>query len=161
MDVLRAVDKVNEEQKRSLLPKLLHYLPDLHGRRIAVWGLAFKPKTDDIREAPSLIIIEQLQQLGAEVVVFDPEAEPSARRVLQGVTYAKNPLGAVKDCDALMIITEWDEFRNLDLLQLKAMMKQPIIIDGRNIYELEEMRGLGFSYTGVGRGYCNERQECP
>lgn len=154
MDILRAVDKVNEEQKRLLVPKLQSFIPDLRGKRVAIWGLAFKPKTDDIREAPSIIVISQLQQLGAEVVVFDPEAERTASKVLQGVTYSKNPLGAVKGCDALMVITEWDEFRSLDLQQLKSLMKTPIVVDGRNIYDPGEMKQLGFSYVGIGRGHC-------
>ncbi|MBI1971039.1 UDP-glucose/GDP-mannose dehydrogenase family protein [Candidatus Woesearchaeota archaeon] len=152
MKILSSVDEVNEEQKRSLVPKLQHHLPTLQGCTIAIWGLAFKPKTDDIREAPSLIIIDQLQKLGANIIVFDPEAEQAAKKILHHVAYAKNPIGAAKDCDALLIITEWDEFRNLDLIQLKSTMKQPIIVDGRNVYDPTEMKALGFLYSGVGRG---------
>ena len=149
--ILDAVEKVNHEQKQSLVPKLKSLLPALEGRKVAVWGLAFKPKTDDMREAPSLVVVRQLQDEGAEVVAFDPEAEKTARKIISEVTYVKNPYDALKGADALVIVTEWNEFRELDKQKMKALMKSPIIIDGRNVYEPEDMRKAGFQYRGVGR----------
>ena len=149
--ILRAVDQVNEEQKTWLIPKIRKELADLKGRKIAVWGLAFKPKTDDIREAPSIAIINELQKLGAKIVAFDPEAERSAKRVLRNVDYAKTPYEALEGCDALVVVTEWSEFRNLDKAKMKKLMKRPVIFDGRNIYSRTEMRSLGFRYFGIGR----------
>ena len=149
--ILRAVEEVNEEQKKSLLSKVKRLLPDLNGKTVAIWGLAFKPKTDDIREAPSIVIIEQLQNEGAKIRAFDPEAEESAKRILKRVEYSKDPYDAIKDADALVIVTEWNEFRNLDRQKMKQMLRQPNIVDGRNIYDPQEMKDLGFNYIGVGR----------
>jgi len=149
--LLEAVEKVNQEQKRSLVPKLKALLPDLKGKRIALWGLAFKPGTDDMREAPSLAVIAQLQKEGAMITAFDPEAEETAKRYVTGIEYASTPYGALKDADALIIVTEWNEFKDLDKQKIKSLLKHPIIIDGRNIYEPEEMRKLEFKYLGVGR----------
>ncbi|MBR9699271.1 UDP-glucose/GDP-mannose dehydrogenase family protein [Candidatus Woesearchaeota archaeon] len=150
--ILWAVDKVNTEQKKSLLPKIKKLVPDLKGRKIAIWGLAFKPKTDDMREAPSIVIIEQLQKEGAEIIAFDPEAEDTAKKMLSDITYTKTPYEALEEVDALVIVTEWNEFRDLDKDKIKSLMKQPIVIDGRNVYEPREMRKKGFTYVGVGRG---------
>ncbi|MBD3313733.1 nucleotide sugar dehydrogenase [Candidatus Woesearchaeota archaeon] len=150
--ILQAVDEVNEGQKRWMMPRIIEQLgEDLSGKRIAVWGLAFKPKTDDMREAPSLVLISELQKLGASVVAFDPEAESSAKKMLNDVAYAGNPYDCIEGSDALLIVTEWNEFRNLDRIKMKGLMKSPVIFDGRNIYSREEMRGLGFTYIGVGR----------
>ena len=149
--ILEAVEKVNYEQKRSLFPKIKKLLPDLKDKKIAVWGLAFKPKTDDIREAPSMVVIDQLQEGGAKVVVFDPEAEKTAKKVLNNVEYAETPYDALKDSDALIIVTEWNEFRDLDRKKIKSLMKSPNIVDGRNMYDPEEMKEAGFNYIGVGR----------
>ena len=149
--IMDAVEKVNYEQKRSLLPKIKKMLPELRGRKIAVWGLAFKPKTDDMREAPSIVVIEQLQKEGAKIVAFDPEAEQTARKIFKNIEYVKNPYDAVKDADLLVIVTEWNEFRELDKEKIKAMMKKPNIIDGRNVYEPGIMLEAGFNYVGVGR----------
>lgn len=145
------IDEVNEAQKQTVLPKLKKLLPELKNKKIAVWGLSFKPKTDDIREAPALIIIKQLQKEGAKVSAFDPEAMENAKQVLKNVHFATNPLEAIKDCDGLIIATEWDEFRSIDKQKIKSLLKQPIIIDGRNIYDPKEMKGLGFKYMGIGR----------
>jgi len=150
--IIAAVDEVNEEQKRSLVPKVRKLVPDLKGKTIALWGLAFKPKTDDIREAPSLIIIEELQELGAKIKAFDPVAEGNAKKVTKGVVFCKNPYETVKGCDCLVIVTEWDEFRNLDKKKIKDLLKQPNVVDGRNIYDPKEMKDFGFNYVGVGRG---------
>ena len=149
--ILQAVEMVNEEQKRSLLPKIKKLLPDLKGKTIAIWGLAFKPKTDDMREAPSVVVIEQLQKEGAKIKAFDPEAEKTAKKILKDIEYTKDPYAAIKDADALVIITEWNEFRNLEKQKIKQLLKRPNIIDGRNVYESSEMNELGFNYIGVGR----------
>ena len=149
--ILEAVEKVNEEQKLSITTKLQKDLPELKGKTIALWGLAFKPKTDDMREAPSLAIIRELQKHGANIKTFDPVAEESAAKLLQNVEYSKTPYDAAEDADALIVVTEWNEFRNLDMRKVKTSMKNPIMIDGRNIYEPTEMKSIGFTYTGVGR----------
>ncbi len=150
--ILQAVEKVNEEQKKSLLPKIKKLLPDLNGKTIAMWGLAFKPKTDDMREAPSITIIEQLQAEGAKIKAFDPEAEENAKSVLNDVVFAPDPYEVIEGADALVIATEWNEFRSLDKNKIKQLLKQPNIIDGRNVYEPKEMKEAGFNYIGVGRG---------
>lgn len=149
--ILQAVEQVNEEQKRSLLPKIKKLVPDLNGKTIAIWGLAFKPKTDDMREAPSIVIIEQLQGEGAKIKAFDPEAKETAKKVLKDAEYVNDPYDAIKDADALVIVTEWNEFRNLDKERMKQLLKQPNVIDGRNVYEPNEMKELGFNYISVGR----------
>jgi len=151
-EILEAVNWVNEKQKKSLMPKIKKLIPDLKDKKIAVWGLAFKPKTDDMREAPSIAIINELQKLGAKVTAFDPEAEETARRIFRDIEYAKTPFDAVKGCNALVIATEWDEFRYLDKQKIKDLLAEPNIIDGRNIYDPKEMKKLGFNYIGVGRG---------
>lgn len=149
--ILKAVKDVNDEQKKSLLPKIKKLVPALKGKKIAIWGLAFKPKTDDIREAPSVTIIEQLQKEGALINAFDPEAEESAKKVLKNINYFANPIDALKGCECLVIATEWNEFRNIDRQKIKQALKSPNIVDGRNIYEPDEMREMGFNYIGVGR----------
>lgn len=149
--ILQAVEQVNEEQKRSLLPKIKKLLPSLNRKTIAIWGLAFKPKTDDMREAPSVVIIEQLQKEGANIKAFDPEAQETAKKIFNNIEYAKDPYDAIKDADALVIVTEWNEFRDLDKEKIKNLLKQPYIIDGRNIYEPKEMKELGFNYVCIGR----------
>jgi UDPglucose 6-dehydrogenase len=150
-DILKAVDVVNEQQKRSLVPKLKKFLPDLKGKKVAIWGLAFKPRTDDMREAASITVIQQLLDEGGKVKAFDPVARKVAESVFDNIEYAYTPYEACEGCDALIIITEWDEFRTLDFEVVKKMLKQAIIIDGRNVYEPEEMREAGFQYAGVGR----------
>jgi len=150
--ILNAVEEVNEEQKQSLLPKIKSLL-ELKNKTIAVWGLAFKPKTDDMREAPSIVLIHQLHREGAKIKAFDPEAQENAKKVFSNIniTYCKNPYEAVKDADCLIIVTEWNEFRALDLNKVKSLLKQPNVIDGRNVFEPEEMRKLGFNYISIGR----------
>ena len=111
----------------------------------------FKPKTDDIREAPSIDIIEDLQKEGAVVHAFDPIAMDNAKHLIKDVEFFENPYETIRDCDALIVVTEWDEFRNLDMRAVKVLLKQPIVIDGRNIYDPEEMKELGFTYLGIGR----------
>lgn len=150
--LMESVDAVNEKQKVSVIAKIRKLVPDLRGKRVAVWGLSFKPKTDDIREAPSVVIINELLKLGAEVHAFDPVAERNARRVLNGVHYTETPFGALEGAHCVVIVTEWDLFRELDKNRMKQLMAEPNIVDGRNIYEPEEMRSLGFNYIGIGRG---------
>jgi len=149
-ELFEAVHTVNERQKTVVVDKLRKFL-DPKGKKIAIWGLAFKPKTDDIREASSLKIIAELQSIGAKINACDPVAMENAKKVLKNVRYFDDPYKCIKDCDALIVVTEWDEFRNLDMKAIKALLKKPIIIDGRNIYDPKEMKKLGFKYKGVGR----------
>lgn len=149
-DLFEAVDRINEKQKYLAVEKLEKVLP-IAGARIAVWGLSFKPKTDDIREAPAVSIIQMLQEKGAAIHAYDPVAMESAKKVLTDVTYFKNPYETIRDCDALIVATEWDEFRNLDMRAVKVLLKRPIVIDGRNVYDATEMRKHEFTYFGIGR----------
>lgn len=149
--VLTAIDEVNEHQKRSFINKIKELVPVSKGKSIAVWGLAFKPKTDDMREAPSIIIIQQLQEMGVKIKAFDPEAQETSKKILKDIIYCNDPYSAVTGCDALVIVTEWNEFRDLDLKRVKQLLKYPNIVDGRNIYEPQAMKKLGFNYVCIGR----------
>ncbi len=149
--ILIAIDEVNEQQKRSLIHKIKKLVPVLKGKSIAIWGLAFKPKTDDMREAPSILIIRQLQKEGAKIKAFDPEAQETARKVLKDITFCNDPYTTVAGCDALVIVTEWNEFRDLNLKKVKRLLLHPNIIDGRNIYQPQKMETLGFNYLCIGR----------
>jgi len=153
MRVLHAVEDVNEAQKRLLVEKLLvHFDGRLEGRTIALWGLAFKPRTDDMREAPSRVIIDELLARGARVQAFDPAAGEVARRELPAeVVLCDSNYAALEGADALALVTEWNEFRNPDFEKMLARMKSPVIFDGRNIYEPAKVRKLGFTYYGMGR----------
>jgi UDPglucose 6-dehydrogenase len=153
LDLLRAVERTNERQKKLLVNKAVkHFGGSVAGRTFGVWGLAFKPKTDDMREAPSLEVIEGLLGKGAKVVAHDPVAERSARRYFgDRIRYAELPYDAVEGVDALFIVTEWNEFRHPDFERMKSLMKTPVIFDGRNIYDPVRMRELGFTYLGIGR----------
>jgi UDPglucose 6-dehydrogenase len=151
--ILRAVDDVNERQKRVLLWKISKYFgKSLVGKTIAVWGLSFKPQTDDMREAPSLAIINGLLEMGARVRAHDPIAMARARTIFQNrIEYVDKALDTLKSADALVIVTEWNEFRTPDFGAMKANLKKPVIFDGRNIYDPKELRALGFTYFGIGR----------
>lgn len=149
--LLSAVNTINEDQRKFIFQKIKKLISPLKGKSVAVWGLAFKPKTDDIREAPSIDIIRELQKSGAKIRAFDPVAKINAKKVLKGITFCSDPYSTVKGCDALLVATEWNEFRVLDFEHVKRLLKQPNIIDGRNIYEPDEMRKAGFNYLGVGR----------
>lgn len=151
--ILDAVMEVNELQKRLLVDKIVsEFGSDLSGKRIALWGLAFKPDTDDIREAPSLVIIKLLQEMGAEVYAYDPEAIESVQNHTDlKPTFVHHRYDAMRDADALVIVTEWQEFRTPDFDKVKALLKQPIIFDGRNLYNLDTMQELGFDYHSIGR----------
>jgi UDPglucose 6-dehydrogenase len=122
------------------------------GKRIAVLGLTYKPNTDDMRDAPSLVIVPMLQQAGATVVAFDPEGAGHAAPLLPGVEFASGPYACLEGADALVVITEWDAFRALDLARIKAALREPVVVDLRNIYPQGAMRALGFRYEGIGRG---------
>ncbi len=151
--ILEAVMKVNENQKVHLLPKIKSYFKNkLKGKKIALWGLAFKPNTDDIREAPALKIIKELINVGASVVAYDPEAMPNVKREIGNkIAYAENQYDALKDADALIIATEWSAFRTPDFDKVKSLLKNPVIFDGRNLFELYQMEEYGFHYQSVGR----------
>jgi UDPglucose 6-dehydrogenase len=152
MRVIGAVDAANQFQKTVLVPRIAAHLGGLAGRVIAVWGLAFKPRTDDMREAPSLAIVEALLAGGAEVRAYDPKAGPAARRILgDRVTLTTRSYDAVDGADALVVVTEWNEFREPDFPRIKALMRRPAVFDGRNIYSPQQLRALGFHYEGIGR----------
>ena len=153
LQILDAVHAVNEAQKKVVGQKVLSRLgEDLQGRRIGIWGLAFKPQTDDMREAPSLVIIEQLLDAGAEIVVYDPEAMHEAARSLGSrVTYAATALEAIQGADALVLVTEWNEFRAPDWDAVAGALRGRDVFDGRNIWEPEVVEGHGLRYTGIGR----------
>lgn len=158
--ILKAVMKVNEIQKHVLVEKIVSYYGnDLSGKKIALWGLAFKPNTDDIREAPALYIIEDLLNAGAEIVAYDPEGMPNVQQYFSDLPAAKksklsfvdNYYKAVEGADFLAILTEWTEFRTPDFAKVKSSLKEPVIFDGRNLYDLEDMKNAGFYYNSIGR----------
>jgi UDPglucose 6-dehydrogenase len=150
--ILKSVEAVNESQKVRLLAKLRRHFGTLKGKRIAVWGLAFKPKTDDMREAPAVPLITALLKEGATVQAYDPEAMKVARGIFgTKITYADNGYAALTGADALAIVTEWNEFREPDYARMKKLMRTPVIFDGRNIYNPETLRGQGFTYVSMGR----------
>jgi UDPglucose 6-dehydrogenase len=136
-----------------VVDKIAAALGSLDGKHIGLLGLAFKPNTDDMREAPSVDIAKQLQAHGATVAAYDPQAETNARRMLQDVRYCTDAYDVADGSDALVLVTEWREFRGLDLARIRALMRNPVIVDGRNLYEPEVVRRAGFSYYGMGRGY--------
>jgi len=149
--LFRAIDQVNEIHKKSHIARLKKFFPKLDGLQVAVWGLSFKPRTDDIRESPALTLIEGLLEAGAKVIAYDPVAVPNVRKVFPGIRYAATPYEAVEGSHAVMVMTEWDVFRNLDFVRVKELLAEPVIVDCRNIYDPNEMRRLGFRITGVGR----------
>jgi len=150
--ILRAVEGVNDRQKLRLLVKLENHFGSLKSKRIAVWGLAFKPRTDDMREAPSIPLINGLLGAGATVQAYDPEAMKVARGIFGSrITYADNAYAALTGADALAIVTEWNEFREPDFTRMRKLMRAPVIFDGRNLYSPEQIRGHGFSYFSMGR----------
>jgi len=151
--ILDAVMDVNEKQKLHLIPKIKAWFKnDLKGKKIAIWGLAFKPNTDDIREAPALYIIDALLEAGATVSTFDPEAMKNVKELLgDKITYAESPYDALKDADALVIATEWSEFRQPDFNKISSLLKNKVIFDGRNLFDLSQMQDLGFYYVSIGR----------
>lgn len=151
--ILDSVIEVNEKQKTIIFPKMeQHFEGNVKGKKIALWGLAFKPDTDDIREAPALYMIDKLLQAGASITAFDPEAMENVKAKLgDRIAFASSMMDAAQDADALLICTEWHAFRNPDFVKLKATLKNHVIFDGRNIYNPKEMESLGFSYYSIGR----------
>jgi UDPglucose 6-dehydrogenase len=151
--ILEAVEAVNELQKLRLLAKVdAHFGKSLTGKSLAIWGLAFKPRTDDMREAPSIPIIHGLLKRGAKIKAFDPEAKATARHVFgKRIQYTQHAYDALKNADALLVVTEWNEFREPDFDRMKKLMKKPVIFDGRNIYNPQQIRALGFTYSSIGR----------
>lgn len=152
-EILNAVIKVNEDQKLHLIPHIKNYFSnDLKGKHIALWGLAFKPNTDDIREAPALYMIDALTAAGATVCAFDPEAMKNVKNIIgDKIEYAANQYDALQGADALVIATEWNEFRTPEFAKISARLKNKVIFDGRNLFELAAMRELGYHYVSVGR----------
>jgi UDPglucose 6-dehydrogenase len=153
MEILRSVEEVNERQKLLLVDRLVQrFSGKLEGKVIALWGLAFKPKTDDIREAPAVIMTEKLLSLGATVRITDPVAIPNGKELFgDKVEFSDDAFAILEGADALLVVTEWNEFRRPDFLRMKALMRTPVLLDGRNVYDPEAMRALGFEYSGIGR----------
>jgi len=151
--LLDAIDAVNEEQKLALVPAIMaHFGGNLKGRRIALWGLAFKPRTDDVREAPAIAIAGALADLGARVAAYDPEATETAKALLgDGIDYAPDAPSALDGADALVVATEWPEFRRPDLDAMKKRLAAPVVFDGRNLYDPGDMTRAGFTYYSIGR----------
>ncbi len=150
-ELLRAVDAINQGQIISFVDKVKKAIGPLKGKKLAVLGLAFKPNTDDMRDAPSVKIIRQLQGYGAKITAYDPQAIQNAKKILTGVVFANDVYSAAEDKDAVLIVTEWRQFSEMDLARIKKLMKKPIIVDGRNIIDEEKAKALGFKYQGMGR----------
>jgi UDPglucose 6-dehydrogenase len=150
--LLENTHAINELQKRSMLPRLKQHFGELKGKKFALWGLAFKPDTDDVREAPALTLIDELLHEGAQVAAYDPEAMEHTRKIFgDKISLVPRHYDALEGADALVILTEWNKFREPDFDFMKEMLREPVIFDGRNIYELETMRSHGFTYYSIGR----------
>ncbi len=152
LSVVEAADRANTTQKTVLVDKLVRHFGELSGKRFALWGIAFKPETDDLREAPALSIVDRLLAAGASIAAHDPEAMPNARaRWNDEVTLCENMYDALPGADALLLVTEWHDFRRPDFARMKTLLRQPVLLDGRNIWDPSELRALGFTYYGIGR----------
>ena len=152
MKILQAVETVNDEQKNILFKKAQHHFKDLKGKRCAIWGLSFKPETDDVRDAPSLVIIDKLLQAGVKVIAYDPIAEKEAKKIIgEKIKYASDMYSALENADCLFLLTEWKEFRCPDFDKIKKIMKHPVVFDGRNIFDKEEIKKSGFTYYCIGK----------
>jgi UDPglucose 6-dehydrogenase len=153
LHLMHAVDQVNEAQKRVLFAKIRkHYGGSLRGKTLALWGLAFKPRTDDIREAPALALIDALLAEGVSLRVHDPEAMTNVRGIYGNrLEYCERPYTALEGADGLAIVTEWQEFRHPDFAQMRRQLREPVVFDGRNLYEPGQMANMGFTYYGIGR----------
>lgn len=151
--LLRAVMEINRDQKRRIIQTLREVVGTLHGKTIGILGLAFKPNTDDMREAPSIEVIHLLTNEGARIKAYDPVAMEVAKGIMPDVTYCADPYQVAEGSDALIVVTEWNEFQHLDMVRIKELMREPVLIDGRNIYDPQKVGQLGFIYRGVGRGY--------
>ena len=157
-EILRAVSHVNYDQRKRLIQKLRHILGGFRGKTVGLWGLAFKPNTDDMRDAPSISIIHMLQHEGAAVKAYDPEAQGNAGRLpgAESVVFCDDPYQVADGVDGLILVTEWNEFKQLDMARVRSLMRQPVLLDGRNIYDPKRMAEMGFVYRGMGRGYDGE-----
>src|SRR5688572_27203285 len=150
--ILQSVEDVNKSQKTRLFTKMKKQLGPLKGKTIAVWGLSFKPKTDDMREAPSIPLIEALLDAGARVQAYDPEAATVAKGIFGNrISYGANNYDVLKGADALVIVTEWNEFRRPDFSRMRTLMRAPVVFDGRNLFTPDQMKQSGFSYYSIGR----------
>jgi UDPglucose 6-dehydrogenase len=149
--LLRAVMEINDAARQRFVARAVEMVGDLQGKTVGVLGLSFKPNTDDMRDAPSIDIITRLRDLGAEVKAYDPQAMALAEGIMPWVTYCATPYDVAKGTDALLIVTEWNEFKQLNMERIRGLMHRPVLLDGRNVYEPAEMRRLGFQYYGVGR----------
>jgi UDPglucose 6-dehydrogenase len=153
LGVLEAVEAANDRQKRRLYEKVQRALGTVRSKRVAVWGLSFKPQTDDMRESPALVLIDALIEAGATVCAHDPVAiEEAKRRLRDSVEFAESNYEALRGADALVVVTDWNEYRHPDFERMKELLKQPIVVDGRNLYDPARMRALGFTYLSIGRG---------
>lgn len=150
--ILKAVSHVNDEQKRLFVRQIADSMWNLKGKTVGILGLAFKPETDDLRDAPALEIIRMLHEEGVRIRVYDPKAKPQPGDLPKGVTVCKKVYDVAKEADCLAVLTEWNEFKDLDFARIKKLMRQPVIMDGRNMYKPERLRNLGFRYAGIGRG---------
>ena len=152
LGVVEAVERANERQKKLLGERVLaHFGGNLAGKRIAIWGLAFKPETDDIRESPALVLIEQLRAAGATIAGYDPAAMDNIKASGAGIELAKDAYAAAAGADAVVLVTEWHELRDPDLDRLKAAMRTHVLVDGRNVWPMADARAAGFTYYGIGR----------
>ena len=150
-NLLKQVLEVNESQKKAFIEKIKRHLWNVKGKTIGVLGLAFKADTDDMRFAPSIDILKALLNEGARVQAYDPQAMPNAKQILRGVAFVRNAYGAARGADALIVLTEWAEFREIDFTRMKKLLRQPLVFDGRNLYDRDKLKKLGFQYYGVGR----------
>ena len=150
--LLRDVEEINQQAMRRIVEKTKNLLEGkVEGKTIGMLGLSFKPDTDDMRDAPSIVVINSLLEMGAKIKAYDPIAMSNAKKILKNVNFQSDSYSVAKDCDVLVIMTEWNEFRQLDLGRIKKCMKKPVLLDGRNIYDPQKLRGMGFTYIGVGR----------
>lgn len=156
--LLKAVEEINHEQRKLLIRKIENALGTLEGKTVGIWGLAFKPETDDLRNAPSLTLMGKLLAEGAKIKAYDPQAMEKARKIFPQPAYCLDPYEAAQGSDCLVLLTEWDEFKNMDFSVIKAMMKQPVLVDGRNLYDAVQMMRLGFNYIGIGRKQFSPRE---
>jgi UDPglucose 6-dehydrogenase len=154
--MLRAVLEINTDQRKRAVTKVREILGGFRGKVIGVWGLSFKPNTDDLRDAPSMSVIHMLKNEGAVVRVYDPVAMDNARDIMPDLTYCDSPYSAAQDADAVFLVTEWNEFKQLDMARIHNLMRRPILLDGRNVYDPQQMREMGFIYRGMGRGYSGD-----
>ena len=159
--LLREVEKINQMRIERFIEKVRKELWVIRGKRIGVWGLAFKPNTDDVRFAPSLLLLKALLQEGAVISAYDPEATEKARGVLPNIRYCSDAYDAVKEADALLLVTEWDQFRQIDWSKVSSLMEQPLIVDGRNMFDPEEIGAKGFRYISVGRASVAPSRSAP